>query len=169
MISKTITYENFDGKKRSTTEYFHISKNVITENMDLKDEFESLAHILGGEKRELTPDEIQHILQLIKRLIKLGYGKRSEDGEQFEQSKKIYKSFHDSAAYDALLWGLFTDPENAIAFMKGILPTDLVKQAEQEMAARGTVVPQDRQPKQEKQGKKAAKKAAEVKPVAFDE
>jgi hypothetical protein len=147
MISKTVVFKNYNDEERTKTLYFHISKVQLADNLDLEDEFGRAALMISGEKRELTKEEVQEILTLIKRLIKLGYGERSEDGEHFRKSEQIYADFHDSAAYDALLWEMFTHPEDAVAFMTAILPSDLVEKAKKELDAQGRPIPQDRLPK----------------------
>lgn len=163
MISKTLTYEDYNGNPHTETLYFHISKPEIADNMDLEDEFREVSVFFEGGKRELKRDEVKRILELIKRLIKLGYGVRSEDGQHFRKSEERWNDFHDSAAYDALIWSMFEEPEKAVEFMTGIIPSDLVAKAKEQMEAEQRKVPQDRLPKQ------VAAKADAVKEVPFEE
>lgn len=152
MIRFNIAYRNFDDVPKRKDVYFHLSRTELSEHMDLEDRFKVLGEQLDtqdGEKvRDLTRSEIQDVLNLVKELMELSYGIRSDDGEHFHKSDEIWINFKDSAVYDATLWWLFEDPQRAIKFMSGIMPKDLAEKARAEAEERGIRMPQDRQPKQ---------------------
>ena len=164
MIKKTITYTDFNDDLVTEDFYFHIKKSVLLENMDIKEELQELQNRMTAEDRtaenltedrtaenltedrtaeNLTEEEIQLLLDLVKRLIKLSYGIRSEDGKKHRQTPEIWDDFYDSAAYDAILFQMFQEKGKAMEFLGGIMPKDLMEEAEAEMRKQ----PQDRLPK----------------------
>jgi hypothetical protein len=143
MIKKTITYTAFDDEIVTEDFYFHIKKSVLLENMDLKETLQDLQDSLTAEGRteeNLTEDEVKTLLELVKRLMKLSYGIRSEDGKKHRQTPEIWDDFYDSAAYDAILFQMFQEKGVAMAFLGGIMPKELMEEAEAEMRKQ----PQDR-------------------------
>lgn len=134
MIKQTITYTDFNGNEGTEDLYFHISKTVLADNLELREELEGLANMSLKEKRDLTTAEIKKLISIVKTFMRLGYGIRSEDGQRFKQSPEIWEDFTWSPAYDAFLYSLFVDPDKATEFLMGILPTDLREQAEKEIA-----------------------------------
>ena len=146
MIKKTITYTDFNDDTVTEDFYFHIKKSTLVENLDLKDTLQKLQDQLTAEDRtveNLTEEEVMQLLGLVKRLMQLAYGIRSEDGKQHRQSEEIWNDFKDSAAYDAILFQMFQEKGQALAFLSGIMPKDLMEEAEAEMRKQ----PQDRLPK----------------------
>jgi len=146
MIKKTITYTDFNDDAVTEDFYFHIKKSTLVENLDLKDTLQKLQDQLTAEDRtveNLTEEEVMQLLGLVKRLMQLAYGIRSEDGKQHRQSEEIWNDFKDSAAYDAILFQMFQEKGQALAFLSGIMPKDLMEEAEAEMRKQ----PQDRLPK----------------------
>ena len=156
MIKKTVTYEDYNEKAVTEDFYFHISKADLLDNMDLRIQLTTLAAALEQMENETSEDIIQEMINIIRDLIRISYGVRSEDGKRFRKSEDIYLDFRESAAYDSLLFGLFADPDSAIAFMRGIMPKDLLAQLDEEQRPK----PQDRLEK---------KPASDQKVISFDE
>ena len=130
MLKQTVTYENYDGEMAEETLYFNLSKVELAENSDLTAEFEDLKTALEGPNREISPAEVKQILALVKKLMRLAYGVRSEDGKRFIKTADVWVEFTQTAAYDAFLFSLFETSDKAIAFLLGIMPKDLRTQAE---------------------------------------
>lgn len=150
MIKKTVTYKDLTGMMRTEEFWFHVKKSELIDNQDLAQEFESMGHMLQGDgsKRELNQYEVKQILELVKRMVRLSYGERSEDGLRHRKSPEIWENFYSSEAYDAVLFSLFENPEEGMQFLTAVIPKDLLEQAEKEIAERGRKVPQDHQQKQ---------------------
>lgn len=130
MIKKTITYQTYTGRERTEDLWFHATKAELFDHLDLTEELEELsANLSGTEKRDLSKAEIMQILKLVKRLVRISYGRRSDDGEKFYKTEEAWQDFAATPAYDALLMGLFENPEEAISFMTGIMPPDLIEAA----------------------------------------
>lgn len=125
MVKKTITYEDFDGNTRTEDFYFNLSKNeLIDMNYSKKGGLDKII-----EKMIKTKDAPGMIL-LVKDLVRKSYGVKSEDGREFMKSKKIRKAFEQTNAYSELFMSLAANEEEALAFIKGIMPKDLAEEAE---------------------------------------
>jgi len=154
MIKQTISYTDYNGQPQVEDHYFHATKAELLDHMDIKPQLEELSRRLegdDGEVRDLREDEVMDILNLVKRLVRLSFGQRSKDGKNFYKGDDIWREFESSAAYDAMLFALFENPEKAFAFMSGIMPKDLLEQAEAQAkldAKPGRPAPQDRLQKQ---------------------
>lgn len=133
MIKKTVSYEDFDGNKQVRDLYFHISKTDLMDHLELEGELVRMAEALQGKERNLTTDEVQQMLDLIKTFVQMGYGERSEDGQRFVKNETVWENFRYTPAYDEFLFGLFENPEEAMAFLNDVFPKDLMAQAKAEM------------------------------------
>lgn len=133
MIKETIQYTDFNDKNRTEVLYFNISKSELMDNLNLREELEVIQTSLEGPERELETHEIQRILNLVKKLMRLSFGRRSEDGLNFRKSDQIWDDFYSSAAYDAFIMSLFQNPEKAFEFLVAVMPKDLMEQARREI------------------------------------
>lgn len=130
MLKQIVRYVDFNDQPQEETLYFNISKTELADNLHLKEEFERLFETFQGPQRELTTAEIRQVIDLVKTFIRLSYGQRSADGKRFRKTDEIWEDFKSSAAYDEFLFSLFKDPQQAIAFLLGVLPADLRSEAE---------------------------------------
>lgn len=132
MLKQTVNYTDFDDMPCEETLYFNISRSEITSSREFREElenviktFDGVSKAFEGEKRDLTPDEILTMMDVIKVFIKLSYGHRSADGKKFSKSPEIWKDFMDTAAYDEFLMSIFQNPEKMYAFIFGIVPPQI--------------------------------------------
>jgi hypothetical protein len=126
MLKKTITFDDYDGVKRTEVLHFNLSKGDITE----------LALLFPGgpealkafwETIALSKDP-QLIVPEVKKLIALSYGilEESENGRfRFRRSEQLTDDFVSSMAFDELVWSLVTDVNAIQEFFLGILPKNL--------------------------------------------
>ena len=136
MLKKTVKYEDFDGNQDEETLYFNLSKSEIMSNLWLNDDLanirDQLSKLETSETDNVPSDLVQQIIDLVKKIMKLSYGIRHEDKKRFIKSDDIWTEFTQTAAYDALLFSLFDNPQEAVDFMQGVLPQDLVARVNQE-------------------------------------
>lgn len=127
MLSKTVTYVDFDGETRTETHYFNISKAELTQLR--------LSAAGGIEKRLQrivdTKDQPSLIRQFTE-LLDLSYGVKSDDGRKFMKSPEILADFKATEAYSQIFMELLQTDEAASEFIKKVLPSDLVEEAEKE-------------------------------------
>ena len=120
MYKKTITYPNFDGEEITEDLFFNLTKTEISKsNYSLAGGIEALLRKMVNEKN------VQTISELFTEFIGRSYGVKSEDGKFFRKSPEIRADFENSAAYDALYMELLSSPDETIAFLKGVLPSEL--------------------------------------------
>jgi len=122
MIKKTVTYEDFDGKKVTEDLYFHLSAMEAVE----------LDQSTDGGITQVIQDLLKsgngsEILLQFKKLIQLAYGVRSEGG-RFIKNKADADAFIYSPAFDALLADLLSKPEQAGTFIEGMVSKSLLGQ-----------------------------------------
>lgn len=140
MLKKTITYEDYDGNTRTEDLYFFISKSELTE-MELStpgglaNKFESITKAQNGGE----------IVKIFKEIILKAYGEKAPDGRGFIKKRNgvsLAEEFEQTAAYDALFTELLMDPDKAAAFINGIMPKDLMNEAnKQNLQAKASGIP----------------------------
>lgn len=151
MLKQTITYTNFDGEQETETLWFNLSRSRLMENIHIEDELKEISKIFEGpEDKQLTRDEVQRVLEMVKTMMSLAYGERSSDGKRFNQNPEVWENFKQTAAYEAYLWSLFQDPEMANKFITGIVPTAMLEEAKKELAAQGISLPGEKKNNQTK-------------------
>lgn len=121
MIKKTIEYTDYNGETRKEDFYFNISKGEIIEmETSVEGGFSALLTRIVNEKD--TPE----IMKIFKRIILKAYGKKSDDGRRFIKSEELSNEFTQTEAYSELLMSLMSSPDEAAAFINGLLPQDLM-------------------------------------------
>lgn len=119
MLTKTITYKDFNDVERTEKFYFHLSESELAD-MDIKKHglvqfFENIVNAQDSEK----------IIDTFKELIDLSYGVKSDDGKYFRKSKELLDDFHATNAYNTLFMELASNDEAAIEFCNGLLPSSI--------------------------------------------
>lgn len=124
MIMKNIKYVDYDGVERSESFFFNLSKAELV-SMDFE--------IEGGFKRKIEKvieaQNQRELIEIFKDIIFRSYGEKSADGRRFIKSKEISEAFTQTEAYSELFMELATDAKAAEAFIKGIMPADVAKDA----------------------------------------
>lgn len=120
MLKKTITYTDYNDEERIEDFYFNLTKAELTMMEASK---------TGGLKRYLerilqTKDMVS-IADAFRAIIRDSYGEKSADGRRFVKSSELSDAFEQTEAYSILVMELLEDPENAAAFVQGIMPKDL--------------------------------------------
>lgn len=139
MLKQTVKYKDFNDVDQEETLYFNLTRTEMMDLLGLQDRLRSWLDRVQGPQRDLSTTEILDMVDVIKLLIEKAYGERSEDGKQFRKSPDIFENFKQSAAYDAFVFGLFEQPEQAVGFMIGILPQSLVENSPELAEARKMV------------------------------
>lgn len=126
MIAKKIKYTDFNGEERTEEFYFHLSKPELLET-----------YIKGGEEKliDTLKDALKKrdsvmFFDLLKDMIRLGYGEKSDDGKFFvktdSKGRRLGDLFITSEAYSVLLMDeLFQDITKATEFLMGMFPSDI--------------------------------------------
>lgn len=117
MLKKTITYEDYDGNKRTEDFYFNLSKAEILE-MEMG--------VSGGMTqmldRIIAEQDSEKIIKTFKEIILKAYGEKSPDGKRFIKSEELSTAFSQTEAFSQLFMELATDADAAAKFVNGIIP-----------------------------------------------
>lgn len=125
MLTRTITYTDYDGVERTEDFMFNLNKAELT-TMEMSYD--------GGLKQRLSTmiakKDGPAIMKTFRDLIHAAYGEKSEDGRRFIKSDDISTAFEQTEAYNVLFMELCTDAKKAAEWVEGILPADLRQAAQ---------------------------------------
>ena len=124
MLTKTITYTDYNGEERTEDFLFNLKKSEIME-MELGKTGGLAEHLQRIVKAQNTPE----IVKEFKELILKAYGETSADGKRFikvnDAGVPLSIGFEQTEAYSELFMELSTNAEAAAAFVNGIVPADM--------------------------------------------
>ena len=127
MFKKTIEYTDFNGDKQSRDFYFHLTKAEIgafAHGKDaLKERFDKIVNSKDGFA----------ILDQFRWFIKIGCGKRSEDGQRFIKTEEAQSELLDSPAFDVLLEELSTSANGALEFIGKLFPQEVMDKMQEQI------------------------------------
>lgn len=129
MLKKTITYTDYNGVERSENFYFNLTKAEIMEM-----ELGTVGGFAEMVQRIVDAKDAPTIIKIFKDLVLKAYGEKSADGKRFIKSDELRESFAQTEAYSQLFMELATDSKAASAFVNGIVPADVAKQAAQQQS-----------------------------------
>jgi len=132
MLKKTVTYTDFDGNERTEELYFNLTK---AELMELQ-----MSEIGGLEKRLkgiIMAQNGVEIMKFFKDIFLNSYGVKSPDGRRFIKNDEVRTDFEQTEAYSQLFMELVTDADKMADFIKGVIPSDLANQVDEEMKKNG--------------------------------
>lgn len=118
MLTKKMTYVDFNGVERTEEFYFNLTRAEVMKmetSVDggLAEKIQRIVDIKDGNE----------IMKIFHDFILAAYGEKSPDGRHFVKSEEISKAFEQTQAYSDLFWELATDPVAASAFIEAVLPT----------------------------------------------
>lgn len=121
MLKKTITFEDYDGNKRTEDHFFNLNKAEVIKLLSMGGDYtlDKLLSKLSSERNT------KKIMEIFEDLIHASYGRKSLDGRRFEKSEEIWKEFSETEAYSILFTELVSDAKIAADFINGILPRDM--------------------------------------------
>ncbi len=122
MITETLTYVDFGGTERTEDFYFNLTEAEIL-NLSLSKEGGMEAYI----QRIVKSKSQLELVKLFQDMLRISYGKKSEDGRKFEKSPEIFADFAATQAYSDFYMSLVNNTEKAIAFVNGLCDTKSVK------------------------------------------
>lgn len=125
MLKRSITYTDFNDQQVTDVVYFNLSKSELIEmELGTKETFSDML------QRIVETKENDKLILIFKQLILAAYGQKSSDGKKFDKNDEMRDEFSRTAAYDALFMELATSDGAAVAFIKGIMPQDMLPQLE---------------------------------------
>lgn len=117
MLTKKITYKDFNGNELTEEFYFNLSKPELMEmQLSVDGGFDKFLNKVIEEKDNAK------LLNLFKMFILKSFGVKSEDGKRFIKNDAYTEAFTQTNAYSELYMSLVTNTDEAIAFITGIVP-----------------------------------------------
>lgn len=120
MLTKKITYTDYNGTERTEDFYFNLNKAELTEL-----EFGTTGGLATMIQRIVAAQDTPSIIKVFKEIILKAYGEKSPDGKRFIKSEEISTAFSQTEAYSTLFMELAYDDEAAAKFINAIIPADL--------------------------------------------
>lgn len=125
MLKKRITYTDYNDVQRTEDFMFNLTKAEVMEmEMGTTGGFTQMVNGI------IAAQDAPAMIKIFKDLILKSYGVKTPDGKGFRKSEELSKAFSETEAYSQLFMELATDDKAAAAFVTGILPSDLAKEAQ---------------------------------------
>lgn len=135
MLTKTFTYTDYNGVERTEEHHFGLTKSELM-IMNLSQ--------YGGLEKHLSSiakaNDLPTLLENFRMIIRKSYGEISPDGRRFIKSDELSDAFEQTEAYNQLFMELVTDENATAAFARGILPADLVKEADKALKENPNII-----------------------------
>ena len=129
MLKKTITFEDYNGVKRTEDFYFNLSKAEVVEM-----EMSTSGGLAEMIQNIVKAEDSAAIIKIFKDLILKAYGEKSLDGKRFvktdENGNPLYRKFMETEAVSELCMELATDAEAGGKVVNGIRPAEAVNKAQ---------------------------------------
>lgn len=124
MIKQTINFTDYDGNNCTEDFYFNLTKaELVLLNAEYKGGLE------GHLNSMVNNNDISALANFMKKIVEISYGVKSEDGKRFIKNPKLSEEFLQTPAFSELYMKLLTEENVSSAFVRGIMPKDLVESA----------------------------------------
>lgn len=120
MLTKTITYTDYNGNKKTKNFYFNLTKTELA-----KMELTNKAGMEETIKAMINEDDREKIVNLFESIVLGAVGEKSADGERFEKSEEITNAFKQHPAYDILFMELISNSKSMADFINAIVPAEV--------------------------------------------
>lgn len=117
MLTKAITYTDYDGNERTENFMFNLTKAELAE-LNLTTE----GGLQVAIQKIIDSKDIPEITKWFKKIIMMAYGEKSLDGRRFIKSEELTEEFLQTEAYSELFMELLSDENAAANFISGIVP-----------------------------------------------
>lgn len=129
MISKTITYTDFNDVEKTETFWFNFTES---EFMKMEMELNGEGGLMGIIKKMAATNDLSIFSRIFETLIIKSYGLRTPDG-LFIKNPEVAQNFCASAAYNELYMELL-DQNKLVDFIKGTLPKKIREQIPEDLS-----------------------------------
>lgn len=120
MYGKKIKFTDYNGVEREETFYFNLNKAELTElQLGTTGGFTALI------RRMIETHDQPSLIKIVKQVIRMSYGVKSDDGKRFIKSEQLSDEFEQTEAYVNLYMELATDDKASAEFINGIMPNDV--------------------------------------------
>ena len=130
MLKKTITYTDYNGMERTEDFYFNLTKAELMEM-----EMGTTGGFAEMVQRIVAAKDAPAIIKIFKEMILKAYGQKSPDGRRFIKNEELREEFSQTEAFSILYMELATDDKAAAKFVNGVMPAEMVEQAQKQGTA----------------------------------
>lgn len=130
MLKKTITYTDYNGMERTEDFYFNLTKAELMEM-----EMGTTGGFAEMVQRIVAAKDAPAIIKIFKEMILKAYGQKSPDGRRFIKNEELREEFSQTEAFSILYMELATDDKAAAKFVNGVMPAEMVQQAQKQGTA----------------------------------
>lgn len=129
MITKTVSYTDFDGNQRKEKIYFNLTQFEATEiAMEMPDGI--IEEIEDGDQTRTALHLVEKlggkgVVDFIKKIVLKAYGIKSPDGRRFMKSEEISREFSETPMFSQLMISLMTNEKEASDFITAVIPPEL--------------------------------------------
>lgn len=121
MFQKAITYEDYNGVKKTKNFYFNLTRSEIAKMHLMTD---------GGLdqmiKKMIESGSNKEIFTYFENFVLSCYGEKSADGEEFIKNEEIREKFRNHPAYDVLFMEFIDGGDKAMSdFINAVVPRDM--------------------------------------------
>lgn len=127
MVTKRLTYTDFDGNTRTEDFYFHLTEAEL-----LKWQASEKGGLKKLIERIVQEQDQKKIVDLFEELILMAYGVKSSDGRSFIKNDKVREEFKYTQAYSDLFMELAYDADKASAFVNALVEGANIKDRSKE-------------------------------------
>ena len=86
-------------------------------------------------QRIVAAKDAPAIIKIFKEMILKAYGQKSPDGRRFIKNDELREEFSQTEAFSILYMELATDDKAAAKFVNGVMPAEMVQQAQKQGTA----------------------------------
>ncbi len=124
MLTKTITYTDYNGTVRTEDFLFNLTKAELYELQMSRD-----GGMSAAMEKIAKSNSMPKLIKIFKQVVLKAYGEKSDDGRRFVKSPALSEAFTQTEAYNQLFMELVEDPEKMADFMNHIMPSEIAEQA----------------------------------------
>lgn len=131
MLTKAITYTDYNNNERTENFNFHLTE---AELMEMELSFKGgLSETIN---RIVSTQDGPALVKIFKDLILKAYGVKDLDGRRFIKNEQVREEFSQTPAFSILFMELATDADKAAEFVNGIMPSSVdIEEAKKLMEA----------------------------------
>ena len=116
MLKKHVKYQGFDGEIIEEVLYFNLTRMDAIELSALYESKDLAAYMDEIVKKE----DIASLYRVLKDIVLLAYGVKSEDGKRFIKNDVVQKEFEESLAFAQLIEDIHETDSALSEFVTGI-------------------------------------------------
>jgi hypothetical protein len=136
MFTKTMEFDDLDGKTVQQTFYFNFTRLEITKMLAFDDLEGKIARLTtpAALKSLSEPENAKEAYGIFEELILNAYGRKTADNRGFEKNPALKQEWANHMAFPELIFEMLENTELAAEFMEKCLPKRMVDAAKAEMA-----------------------------------